>query len=149
VKTLVLQGLPAPSAEPETLVLIADRNLVTGRAELAKAFGGRLTSLEDDLMMLASAVFATDLAAKRGPCELYYRDLHLTVPVANLHAFERVRDDLAVILYLLSDDNWTIDFVQSTGQPENRKCRSRGRSARARPCSSRAAWTAWPQPSIC
>jgi 7-cyano-7-deazaguanine synthase in queuosine biosynthesis len=118
VKAAVVHDGAGGGAESGTLLLVPDRNLVTGRSELARALGGPLTSLEDDLMLLASSVFATDLAAKRGEREHHSRTLQLTVPVANLQLFERLRDDLAVILYLLSDDNWIIDFVQGPGTPE-------------------------------
>lgn len=100
------------------LALVPGENLLTGREELERALAEPLTSLESDLLLVASAVFALDLAALRGEREHYPRDLQIQLPVANLHAFRALASKLAVILYLLSGDNWTLDFIQGAGTPE-------------------------------
>lgn len=41
------------------------------------------------------------------------------VPVINFQAFERVHEDLERILYVLSHDNWTIEFARRSGVPES------------------------------
>jgi len=114
MKAMVCEGPPYPD---DVLVLVPHKNLITGSKEIAKAIG-ELTSLEEDLLTLAAAIFGVDLAAKRGEREKLTRNLMLSIPVVNHHAFTHLRDDLAYILYLLSDDNWTIDFVQREGTPE-------------------------------
>lgn len=100
------------------LDLIPGRNLVTGENDLAAQIG-YLTTLEADLLTLASAVFAADLAVRRGEREAITRTITLSVPVVNLHAFKQVTDDLTYVLYLLSRDNWNLDFIARPGQPES------------------------------
>jgi len=99
------------------LILLPQRNLVTGSADFAKVFGAP-TSLEEDLLVLASAVYAADLAHLRDTGIRFCRDFRLTVPVVNLQALERVKADLQRLLYFLSYDNWDISFLQRGGVPE-------------------------------
>jgi 7-cyano-7-deazaguanine synthase in queuosine biosynthesis len=91
--------------------------LVTGVGELAKQVGD-LTALEIDLLTLAAAVFAVDLAAQRGERERITRGFHLTIPVVHHQLFADRADDLADILWVLSGDNWEFAFTPRTGQPE-------------------------------
>jgi 7-cyano-7-deazaguanine synthase in queuosine biosynthesis len=104
--------------DPGVLYLQPGTNLVTGVTDLQRQFGD-LTSLETDLMTVAAAVYALDLAEKRGQREEITRDLHLLVPVTNFHAFQMLRDDLTYILYLLTEDNWNIDFEPIAGIGES------------------------------
>lgn len=99
------------------LVLVPGGNLVTGSGDFLKAFGAP-TTLEDDLLVLASAVYAADLAHLRSTGIGFCRDFRLTVPVVNLQALERVKADLQRLLYFLSYDNWDISLLQRTGTPE-------------------------------
>jgi len=117
MRAVVLDGPPYPDQDT-TFVLVPDENLVTGARELARQVG-HLTSLEEDLVTLAAAIFAIDLAAKRGEREDIVRDLHLSLPVVNHHAFMHLTDDLSNILYILSHDNWTVEFTRKAGTPEN------------------------------
>lgn len=108
------QPEPLPAAE---LVLVVDRNLVTGSKELEEQLG-TLTSLEKDLLVVAASVFAADLAVARGEREAVTRNLELNIPVVNYHAFTRLVDEFEYILYLLSNDNWSLTFVAAQGQAE-------------------------------
>lgn len=103
--------------EKDVLGLCPDVNLYTGKREFEAAFG-KPTSLEEDLLTLASAIFASDLAIKRGQQQRITRNINLVVPVTNLAAFNNVKDDLAYVLHILSHDAWTLSFVSKMGQPE-------------------------------
>jgi len=76
------------------------------------------TSLELDVLMLVSSIYAADLLVQRGDRELVTRDIRVIVPVVNLPSFRGIRSKLEVVLYLMSGDNWTVDFVQENGMPE-------------------------------
>lgn len=101
----------------EGLRLRPGKNLVTGESALGLKFGN-LTTMEIDLLTIASSVFACDLAFKRGEREEITRNISLTIPVVNLAAFESVLDDIRYALYRLSHDAWTIRLVQRPGNPE-------------------------------
>lgn len=113
----------APS-EPSgfDLNLKFDGNLLTGRKDFRKAFG-QPTSLENDVLNLAAAVFAVDLAAKREEREAFVRNLDLVVHVANIQAFRHTRRDLEYILGYLSSDNWTLTFEPDGNAPEKTQSR--------------------------
>jgi 7-cyano-7-deazaguanine synthase in queuosine biosynthesis len=100
-----------PSGSLNPLLLKPDFNLRTGIADFSQYFPVP-TSLEKDLLLLASTVYACDLAFKRGVREEITRSIEITIPVVNYHAFERLNDQLVQILWLLSHDNWTINFTQ-------------------------------------
>lgn len=112
----------SPSAELNPLLLKPDFNLRTGIADFSKYFSNP-TSLEKDLIILASTIYACDLAFKRGEREEITRSIEVTIPVINLHAFERLNDQLVQILWLLSHDNWTINFtpLYSEDNPEQQR----------------------------
>jgi 7-cyano-7-deazaguanine synthase in queuosine biosynthesis len=111
---VVFDGASSKSAG---LTLVPGQNLRWGGSGFREVFGSS-TSLEDDLLILSSAVYACDLAFKRGERENITRTIHLRVPVVNSQAFQRVRDDLEYLLYVLSHDNWTIEFTRRQGTPE-------------------------------
>jgi 7-cyano-7-deazaguanine synthase in queuosine biosynthesis len=100
------------------LSLVPGKNLVTGASSLSTQLSTSLTTLEDDLLTLAAAIFAADLAVRRGEREQITRSIELTVPVVNLVDFTSRVEELVDILYFLSNDNWTIRFVQRAGTTE-------------------------------
>jgi 7-cyano-7-deazaguanine synthase in queuosine biosynthesis len=100
------------------LSLVPGRNLVTGASSLSTQLSAPLTTLEDDLLTLAAAIFAGDLAIKRGERERITRSIELIVPVVNLVDFTSRIEELVDILYFLSNDNWTVRFVQRRGTAE-------------------------------
>jgi len=99
------------------LVLQPGANLYTGIKPFARSFS-RPTSLEEDLLVVASTIFACDLAFKRGERENITRSIEVTVPVVNLQAFERVKQVLEYLLFVLSHDSWTFKFERAKGTPE-------------------------------
>lgn len=113
--TVVLEGKVPKNAG---LVLVPGANLRWGGSTFKDAFGG-LTSLEEDLLILSSAIYCCDLAFKRGERENITRNIALRVPVTNFQALERVHEDLERILYVLSHDNWTIEYARRSGAPES------------------------------
>jgi 7-cyano-7-deazaguanine synthase in queuosine biosynthesis len=92
-------------------------NFVTGEKEFGTRFETP-TSLEIDLLTVASAIFAADLAFKRGERSNFQREINLTVPVVNRPAFLNVADAFKTALWRVSNDAWTLDFVQREGMPE-------------------------------
>lgn len=104
--------------ESADLHLIPGRNFTTGVNDFRKRFTTP-TSMEEDLLVVSSAIYVTDLAVKRGEAENYIRDIDLTIEVVNIHAFERIKDDLLQALIVLSNDNWTLNFRQKNGQSES------------------------------
>lgn len=117
------------TAVADRLQLSPDQTLRTGSRELQELFGS-LTSLELDLLTVASAIYAYDLAKKRGEREEITRLMNLEVPVVNYHAFASNREQLEGILHVLSDDNWNLRFTRSTGVQERNKRwpKARGRT---------------------
>ena len=95
-------------------------NLRTGESDLKATFG-QLTSLEQDLLNIAAAVFACDLAFKRGERENFTRSIELTIPVVNHALLNSVHDDIVYALYKLSDGTWNIKFINQGGSPESFK----------------------------
>lgn len=100
----------AKTDELHDLVLVPGKNLVTGEKAFLKEFGS-ITSIERDLLTIASAIFTTDLAAKREEREAYIRTIQITIPVTNLRLFNALKDQIISALIVLSSDNWDITFV--------------------------------------
>src|SRR5207248_712081 len=115
MRAVVAARAPFPKSD---LVLVPGANLVTGVDEVTKQLG-ELTSLERDLLTFVSAVFATDLASRRGPLEAVTRDLELDVPVVNHRLLGELAPDFEEILYFLSEDNWTLRFKPAAGKAED------------------------------
>ena len=97
--------------------LVPDKNFKTGREAFQKKFGD-ITSLEEDLLRVSAGIFVTDLAFKREPREDHIRDINLTIPVVNFHALQNAKEEIEEVLFILSTDNWSIDFTQLKGTPE-------------------------------
>jgi 7-cyano-7-deazaguanine synthase in queuosine biosynthesis len=115
MRAVVASRAPFPKSD---LLLVPGANLITGVDEITKQLG-ELTSLETDLLTFVSAVFATDLASRRGPLEAVTRDLELEVPVVNHRLLGELVPDFEEILYFLSEDNWTLRFKSAAGKAED------------------------------
>jgi 7-cyano-7-deazaguanine synthase in queuosine biosynthesis len=99
-----------------TLQLDVGRNIAVNLTPFEQL--GRVDSLDEDLLRLASYIYAADLAVKRREREQHIRSITLSVPVVNIHAFRRVRAHVEDALTILSRDNWTLQFSSiSGGQP--------------------------------
>jgi 7-cyano-7-deazaguanine synthase in queuosine biosynthesis len=114
MKKVIVSADPREGAD---LHLVPGKNFTTGAKPFAERFGPP-TSIEEDLLTVASSIYVTDLAVLRGPAENYIRDIDLTIEVVNVHAFERVKDDILHALIVLSNDNWTLNFTPKPGQVE-------------------------------
>lgn len=99
------------------LVLQPEGNLRTGIEDFSKFFPNP-TSLEKDVLLVASAIYACDLAFKRGERENITRSIEVTIPVINIQAFERLNSQLQVLLWILSHDAWSFTFKRDKGAPE-------------------------------
>ena len=100
------------------VVLEAGTNLGTGEAKFRRTFGG-LTSLESDLLLLASSVFAVDRCLQRGEREDFARGIELSIPVVNAGRLQPLRPSLEDLLRSLSNDSWRITLRQDSGAPED------------------------------
>lgn len=98
-----------------SLDLLAGRNLMV-QSECFDPLGS-LDSLDEDLLRVAGAVYAADLAVKREEREQHIRTIRLRITVTNFHAFGVVRARLEELLRTLSCDNWTIEFDAGAGIP--------------------------------
>jgi len=105
------------SSQGNTIQLKPGVNLRIGEQDLESDFDP-LTTLERDLLILASSIYSSDLAFRRGEREIFTRSINVTIPVTNRALFNSIRDDIRSSLYRLSDDAWNLDFVQHEGIPE-------------------------------
>jgi 7-cyano-7-deazaguanine synthase in queuosine biosynthesis len=99
------------------LLLRPNKNLINGSKEFLRQFS-EISSLELDLLNVASAIFACDLAFKRGERENIARQIDLNIPVINFAIFSAVREEIRFALLVLSHDAWNINFIPANGSPE-------------------------------
>ena len=106
------------SAPPsDASVLRVGDTLFTGEDDFASAFG-EPSSLEADLLLLASAIFAADRAYARGQRERICRNFELSIPIVNHARLYPLVLLIEKILYRLSNDAWKLEFRQGSGNPE-------------------------------
>jgi 7-cyano-7-deazaguanine synthase in queuosine biosynthesis len=106
------------SAPPSNVsVLRVGNTLFTGEDDFASAFGDP-SSLESDMLLLASAVFAADRAYARGEREGVCRNFELSFPIVNHARLHPLVFLIEKILYRLSNDAWKLEFRQGSGSPE-------------------------------
>ena len=98
-------------------ILEEGENLITGTRDFRAQFGSA-TSLEQDLLTIASSVFAADRASKRGERENISRHITLDIPVTNVATLMPLIIDMEEALYLLSQDNWQIKLRNRPGKTE-------------------------------
>lgn len=96
--------------------LFPGKNLYTGINKFVESFGDT-NSLEEDLFNLSAGIFASDLAVKREDREHYIRNIEISIQVVNIHLFERVKSDIEHALYVVSKDNWKLNFISKKGVP--------------------------------
>lgn len=110
-------GSPVPS---DALHLVPGENLRTGVEDFSATYSD-ITTLESDLLTLASAILACDLAFKRGEREEIIRGIELRIPVVNFHVLDALRPELELVLWTLSHDNWSLTFTWADGVQEAKK----------------------------
>ncbi|MEV4887301.1 7-cyano-7-deazaguanine synthase [Chitinophaga ginsengisegetis] len=93
------------------LVLVPNENLYTGSKKIMDCFG-ELDALDEDLLNVASGIYAADLATPRRERELHCRDIEITIEVVHKQSWDQVQKKLQYALYVLSKDNWKIAFVK-------------------------------------
>jgi 7-cyano-7-deazaguanine synthase in queuosine biosynthesis len=98
-------------------VFRVDDNLFTGEDDFAEAFTTP-SSLELDLLLIASSIFAVDRAYSRGAREDICRSMELSIPIVNFARLYPLIPLIEETLYRLSNDAWTIIFRQEPGNPE-------------------------------
>jgi 7-cyano-7-deazaguanine synthase in queuosine biosynthesis len=103
-----------------------DANLSTGEADFRHTWGPP-TTLERDLLVLASSVFAVDRAVSRGEGDDYARRLRVSIPVVNAAILVPLVPQIQNILRRLSSDSWQLELRQVAGEPEQRAVRTRSR----------------------
>jgi len=91
-------------------------NIYNGSKDFIDNFNS-MDSLEEDLLNLASGIYCTDLAVLRNDRERFIRTIDISIEVVNYHLFNQIRDKLRRALFILSSDNWNINFVQKPGTP--------------------------------
>lgn len=97
-------------------VLVEGDNLISGAKDLEQQFGD-LSTIEQDLVTLASAIYAADRASQRGEREDYPRRISLEVSLHNVDRFYPMVPLLTRILRELSQDGWAIKLRQTRAKP--------------------------------
>ena len=96
---------------------VEDDNLIIGAKELHAQFGD-LSTIEHDLLTLASAVLAADRASKRGEREEFNRKISMDISLYNVAKFYPLLADFRRILRFLSKDAWTLSLRQTKVAPK-------------------------------
>jgi 7-cyano-7-deazaguanine synthase in queuosine biosynthesis len=111
------QGNILDAVAGSNLVIDQGKNLVIDLESFSTL--GSVTSLDSDLIRIASYVYAADLSVLRLEREQHLRTLEVTIPIANYDLFERLRSQIENALTILSHDNWTIIFTRADMPPSS------------------------------
>jgi len=88
------------------------RNVTLDLREIAEAFGSDLPPRLWDLLEIAVAVYAADIASLRGENEAWVRSVRFLIPVREPAFWRGVEPKLAEALYVLSHDDFVFDFCE-------------------------------------
>jgi hypothetical protein len=99
------------------ITLDSTKNLITGEEDFASHYE-KVTTLEADLLLIASAVFAADRAIPRGEREDLTRGFGISIPIVNIGRIQPFVGRIEGILRTLSNDSWRIEFRQQDGRQE-------------------------------
>jgi len=91
----------------ETPILEVGTSLITGLNDFSNYFN-QPTTLEEDILVLASSIFAADRATLRGEREDICREIELEIPLVNITKFNEVIPFIENTLRLLSNDAWKL-----------------------------------------
>ncbi|MCJ7767173.1 hypothetical protein MUP79_02115, partial [Candidatus Bathyarchaeota archaeon] len=111
-----VDSVTAPS---DSIVLEAGSNLITGEDDFEQLFGN-LSSLERDLLLISSSIFAADRAYLRGEREDICRAIELSIPVVNYARLQPLIRIVETALHRLSNDAWKLVLRQHMGTLEPR-----------------------------
>lgn len=98
-------------------ILENGKSLFIGLQDFSVSFG-KPTTLEEDVLLLTSAIFAADRATKRGEREDFCREIEIQAPIINISLFNRVLPKIEHVLRLLSNDAWKIVLRPHPGTEE-------------------------------
>lgn len=82
---------------------------------------GNITDRNIDFVRIASAIFFADRSVDRkgGGSNWNRREIAVSVPVLDVHAWEAIAHELSEIVGLLTGDTWTFDFTDEPGPQES------------------------------
>jgi 7-cyano-7-deazaguanine synthase in queuosine biosynthesis len=103
----------APAIPLGTLLKL-DGDVITGKKSVEENFGD-ISSLELDLLAIASAIFAVDRGQQRGEREKFARTLELHIPIINTGQLVGLVPIIEKTLRRLSNDTWRINLYQCHG----------------------------------
>jgi 7-cyano-7-deazaguanine synthase in queuosine biosynthesis len=115
--TAYVRGPAEAAAVDADVVFQVGTSLFTGEDDFTRIFESP-TSLETDLLLIASSIFATDRAVPRGSGDDYPRRVTLSIPVVNGATLSPLVPLLERILRFLSNDSWRLQLRQIAGAPE-------------------------------
>jgi hypothetical protein len=107
-----------PQTNGCSVILQPGANLQTGEAKFKSLFR-TVTSLEEDMLLIAAAIFAADRCISRGEREEVVRGIEISIPIVNIDRVQPLRPLLEDILRLLSNDAWRVSFRHDRGDPED------------------------------
>jgi 7-cyano-7-deazaguanine synthase in queuosine biosynthesis len=99
---------------PLGTLLKLDGDVITGRKSVEENFG-EISSLELDLLAIASSIFAADRGQQRGERERFARTLELHIPIVNTGRLVGLVPIIEKTLRRLSNDTWRINLYQCPG----------------------------------
>jgi 7-cyano-7-deazaguanine synthase in queuosine biosynthesis len=99
---------------PLGTLLKLDGDVITGRKSVEENFG-EISSLELDLLAIASSIFAADRGQQRGERERFARTLELHIPIVNTGRLVGLVPIIEKTLRRLSNDTWQINLYQCPG----------------------------------
>lgn len=105
---------------PLGTLLKLDGDVITGRKSVEESFG-EISSLEVDLLVIASSIFAADRGQQRGERERFARTFELHIPIINIGRLIGLVPIIEKTLRRLSNDTWQINLYQCTGTICNSK----------------------------
>ncbi|MCD6360372.1 MAG: hypothetical protein J7M38_05845, partial [Armatimonadetes bacterium] len=111
-------GLSNPVAAEADLLLdpAGERaNVLAGVESVLGPTPEDLPPLALDLMDVAVAIFVADIAVRRGEGDEWTRDISLLVPVRETAFWDSAADDLRLLLYALTRDNFSVAFCRREG----------------------------------
>jgi 7-cyano-7-deazaguanine synthase in queuosine biosynthesis len=102
-----------PTVALGTLLKI-DRDIITGKKGLGENFKD-VSTLELDLLAIASSIFAADRGQQRGDREKFARTFELHIPIINIGRLIGLVPIIEKTLRRLSNDTWQINLYQCAG----------------------------------
>jgi len=103
------------TADDFSHILVEGENFFVGAKELKELYG-QMSTIEHDLLTLASAMLAADRASERGKREEFNRKIEIEISLYNVDKFYPLLPTITRILRYLSKDAWKVSFKQTAGK---------------------------------